>query len=187
MHFLVFLMRKSSGTHHIYQIENFLSVEKTYIWIKRWLHVVCQKPQYRAHCSFYFISTKCRRLRLVNYYYMPIILVCSLTERYKKNKGTSKSRFLTLTDCFIDNKLRVHFGENKKKQFSFLQSADQEMDQLDISYKDVKIKQCSLVTYHKYVSCMKAKQGESMAIRYAPKLSQNWSFYTEKTGTCRNT
>ena len=56
--------------------------------------------------------------------------------------------FSTLADWFIDNKLSVHFGEDKTKSILFSSKHRlKSIGQIDISYKDVKIKQHSKVTY----------------------------------------
>ena len=49
--------------------------------------------------------------------------------------------FSTLADWFVDNKLSVHFGEDKTKSILFSPKCrSKSIGQIDISYKDVKIK-----------------------------------------------
>ena len=56
--------------------------------------------------------------------------------------------FSTLVDWFVDNRLSVHFGEDKTKSILFSpKHRSKSIGQIDISYKDVKIKQYSKVTY----------------------------------------
>ena len=56
--------------------------------------------------------------------------------------------FSSLIDWFIDNKLSVHFDEDKTKSFLFSpKHRSKSIGQIDISYKDVKIKQYSKVIY----------------------------------------
>ena len=56
--------------------------------------------------------------------------------------------FSTLVDGSVDNRLSVHFGEDKRKSILFSPKHRlKSIGQIDISYKDVKIKQYSKVTY----------------------------------------
>ena len=58
------------------------------------------------------------------------------------------SDFTSLCDWFIDNKLSVHFGEEKTKSILFgtkRQLTDQR--DLNLKYGDIEIKQHSRVTY----------------------------------------
>ena len=49
--------------------------------------------------------------------------------------------FLTLVDCFVDNRLSVHFGKDKTKFVLFSpKHRSKSIGQIDISDKDVKIK-----------------------------------------------
>ena len=51
--------------------------------------------------------------------------------------------FSTLVDWFVDNRLSVHFGEGKTKSILFSpKHRSKSIGQIDISYKDIKIKQC---------------------------------------------
>ena len=51
-------------------------------------------------------------------------------------------------DWFVDNKLRVHFGEDKTKSSLFSpKHRSKSIGQIDIFYKDAKIKKYSMVTY----------------------------------------
>ena len=68
---------------------------------------------------FYFMATTCHRLRIMNFYYMSMILVWSSNISIGNNRGTSKSRFSTLIDWFVDNRLSVYFGEDKTKSILF--------------------------------------------------------------------
>ena len=56
--------------------------------------------------------------------------------------------FSTLVDLFVDNKLNVHFCEDKTKFILFSpKHRSKSTGQIDISYKDIKIKQYSKVIY----------------------------------------
>ena len=56
--------------------------------------------------------------------------------------------FSTLCDWFVDNKLSIHFGEDKKKSILFRSKHRLKNSKpLNIQYKDINIKQYSKVTY----------------------------------------
>ena len=79
--------------------------------------------------------------------------------------------FSTLVDWFVDNKLSVHFCEDKTKSILFSpKHRSKSIGQTDISYKDVKIKQYSKVTY---LGCVldECLTGESMAMQVCTKVT----------------
>ena len=81
--------------------------------------------------------------------------------------------FSTMVDCVADNRLSVHFGEDETKSILFSpKHRSKSIGQIDISDKDVKIKQYSKVTY---LGCVldECQTGESMACRFAQKSPQN--------------
>ena len=94
--------------------------------------------------------------------------------RYIKTLEEHLNRyFSTMVDCVADNRLSVHFGEDETKSILFSPKHRlKSIGQRDISYKDVKIKQYSKVTY---LGCVldECQTGESMACRFAQKLPQN--------------
>ena len=56
--------------------------------------------------------------------------------------------FSNICDWFVDNKLSIHFGEDKTKSILFsTKNRKRKIGTLDIQYGDVKIKQYSKVTY----------------------------------------
>ena len=56
--------------------------------------------------------------------------------------------FENLCDWFVDNKLRIHFGEDKTKSILFTsKQRAKNILQLNSKYKDINIKQHSEVTY----------------------------------------
>ena len=74
--------------------------------------------------------------------------------------------FSSLCDWFIDNKLSIHFGEEKTKSILFsTKHKVKKCKPLNIHYKNIKIKQYSKVTY---LGCIldETLSGESMPIRY---------------------
>ena len=84
--------------------------------------------------------------------------------------------FSMLSDWFVDNKLSVHFGEDKTKSILFRSKHKIKMPKpLNIQYNDIKIKQYSKVTY---LGCIfdETLSGESMAIHVINKINSRLRF-----------
>ena len=82
----------------------------------------------------------------------------------------------TLCDWFVDNKLSIHFGEDKTK--SILYSSKHRLKNskpLNIQYKDINIKQYSKVTY---LGCIfdETLSGDSMALHVINKINSRLKF-----------
>ena len=76
-----------------------------------------------------------------------------------------------MVDWFVDNRLSVHFGEDKTKSILFSpKHRSKSIGQIDISYKDVKIKQYSKLTYLRCV-LVECLTGESMAMHVLTKVT----------------
>ena len=76
-----------------------------------------------------------------------------------------------LVEWFVDNRLSVHFGEDKTESILFSpKHRSTSVGQIDISYKDIKVKQYSKVTY---LGCVldECLTGESMAIQVCTKVT----------------
>ena len=73
--------------------------------------------------------------------------------------------FSNVCDWFVDNKLMIHFGEDKtKSSLFFTKNGKRKIGTLDIQYGDVKIKQYSKVTYLVW-ELDKNLSGEAMALK----------------------
>ena len=84
--------------------------------------------------------------------------------------------FSLICNWFVDNKLSIHFGEDKTKSILF--SSKRKIKKaipLNIQYKDIKIKQYSKVTY---LGCIldETLSGESMAIHVINKVNSRLRF-----------
>ena len=87
--------------------------------------------------------------------------------------------FSMLCDWFVDNKLSIHFGEDKTKSILF--GSKHKSKPLNIQYNDIKIKQYSKVTY---LGCIfdETLSGESMAIHVINKINYRLRFlYRQNT------
>ena len=74
--------------------------------------------------------------------------------------------FSNICDWFVDNKLSIHFGEDKTKSILFsTKNRKRKIGTLDILYGDVKVKQYSKVTY---LGCEldECLSGEAMVLSY---------------------
>ena len=84
--------------------------------------------------------------------------------------------FNSLCDWFVDNKLSIHFGDDKTKSIIFGSKRKlNKVRELDIRRGDIKIKQQSEV---KYLGCILDKDlsGESMAIHALGKINSRLKF-----------
>ena len=84
--------------------------------------------------------------------------------------------FISICDWFIDNKLSIHFGEDKTKSIVFGSKRKlKSLRELDIRRGDIKIKQHSEVTY---LGCIleNTLSGESMATQALGKINGRLKF-----------
>ena len=84
--------------------------------------------------------------------------------------------FSTLCDWFVDNKLSIHFGEDKTKSILFSSKHRlKNSNPLNIQYKDINIKQYSKVTY---LGCIfdETLSGDSMALHVINKVNSRLKF-----------
>ena len=82
-----------------------------------------------------------------------------------------------LCEWFVDNKLSIHFGEDKPKSILFgSKHKIKKSKSLNIQYNDIKIKQYSKVTY---LGCIfdETLSGESMAIHVINKINSRLRFF----------
>ena len=87
--------------------------------------------------------------------------------------------FENFCDWFVDNKLSIHFGEDKAKSILFdSKRTVKNIRQLNIKCKDIKtnIKQRSEVTYLGYV-LDETMSGEPMALKVKTKLNDKLKFF----------
>ena len=88
--------------------------------------------------------------------------------------------FSSICDWFVDNKLTIHFGENKTKSILFsTKNRKRKIGILDIQYGDVKIKQYSKVTD---LGCELAKSlsRQAMALKFINKINGRLKFLYRK-------
>ena len=89
--------------------------------------------------------------------------------------------FTNICEWFVDNRLSIHFGEDKTKSILFASKRKvKKVPQLKINYKNMQIKQHSKVTY---LGCIldETMSGESMALKVINKITRDLNFYIEKT------
>ena len=91
------------------------------------------------------------------------------------------SNFSNLCDWFVDNKLSIHFGEDKTKSILFApKSKINKIGKLNITYNNIHIKQYSKVTY---LGCIldESLSGESMALYVMDKINKKIKFLYRKS------
>ena len=88
--------------------------------------------------------------------------------------------FAHICDWFVDNKLSIHFGEDKTKSILFAsKSKIKKLKKLEIIYNNIRIKQHSRVTY---LGCIleETMSGESMAHKVISKVNARLKFLHRK-------
>ena len=88
--------------------------------------------------------------------------------------------FVNICDWFVDNKLSIHFGEDKTKSILFASKRKvKKLQKLEIIYNNIRIKQPSRVTY---LGCIlrETMSGESMANRVMSKVNAILKFLHRK-------
>ena len=89
--------------------------------------------------------------------------------------------FSNLCEWFLDNKLSIHFGEDKTKSIVFgTKRKLRKVGKLNITYQGINIKQNSQVTY---LGCIldETMSGEPMAYKTIKKLTLGSTIYLEKS------
>ena len=88
--------------------------------------------------------------------------------------------FSNLCECFLDNKLSIHFGEDKTKSILFGSKHKlRKVDKVNITYQGIDIKQNSQVTYH---GCIldETMFGEPMAYKTIKKINPRLNYLFRK-------
>ena len=81
--------------------------------------------------------------------------------------------FENICDWLVDNKLSIHFGEDKTKSILFAsQRKIKTIKKLNIKYQDIEIKLCSQATYLRCVMD-KTMFGEPMALKFINNKMEN--------------
>ena len=92
--------------------------------------------------------------------------------------------FSNICDWFVDNKLSIHFGEDKTKSILFAPlNKCKKLRKLNTSYGSLKIKQFSEVTY---LGCIldESLSGESMVLNVVSKINTLLKFLYRKNKFC---
>ena len=88
--------------------------------------------------------------------------------------------FTNICEWFVDNRLSIHFGEDKTKSILFASKRKiKRVPKLKIKYKNIQIKQHSKVTY---LDCIldETMSGESMALKLINKIHSRLKFLHRK-------
>ena len=79
----------------------------------------------------------------------------------------------------MDNRLDIHFSEDKTKSILFTSKHKIKVTQLNINYKEIQIKQHSKVTYFRCI-LDETMSGESMALKVINKINSKLKFLHRK-------
>ena len=88
--------------------------------------------------------------------------------------------FTNICEWFVDNRLSIHFGEDKTKSILFASKRKiKRVPKLKIKYKNIQIKQHSKVTY---LGCIldETMSGESIALKVINKINSRLKFLHRK-------
>ena len=119
----------------------------------------------------------CLRQLNVNFFYMQMILAkFSNTVILKKLKSKLNKKFSLICHCFVNNKLSIHFREDKTKSIIFsIKRKIRKSSHLNIHYKDIKIKQYAKLTS---LDCIRDEtpSGESIVTHVINKVNSRLRF-----------
>ena len=107
-------------------------------------------------------------------------LVCQHKDINEIEKQLNKD-FESICDWFVDNKLSIHFGDDKTKSILFATKFKiKKVRKLNIKYGDIQIKQHSKV---KYLGCMldETMSRETMTLSVINKINNNLTFLCRKS------
>ena len=107
-------------------------------------------------------------------------LVCQHKDINEIEKQLNKD-FESICDWFVDNKLSIHFGDDKTKSILFATKFKiKKVRKLNIKYGDIQIKQHSKV---KYLGCMldETMSGETMALSVINKINNKLKILYQKS------
>ena len=93
----------------------------------------------------------------------------------EKIDSTLNKNFNSLCDWFLENKLSIHFGDDKTKSILFGRKKCKNLKNLNIKRGEIKIKQHLMVTY---LGCVLDENlsGESMATKMLGKINGKLKF-----------
>ena len=113
----------------------------------------------------------------MNFFYMQMILAkFSNTVILKKLKSKLNKKFSLICHCFVNNKLSIHFREDKTKSIIFsIKRKIKKSSHLNIHYKDIKIKQYAKLTS---LDCIRDEtpSGESVVTHVINKVNSRLRF-----------
>ena len=116
-----------------------------------------------------------------NLFYMLMTLALFFQGKYViETEKQLNEDFANICEWFVDNRLSIHFGEDKTKSILFASKRKiKKVPKLNINYKNIQIKQHSKVTY---LRCIldETMLGESMALKVINKINLRLKFLHRK-------
>ena len=109
-----------------------------------------------------------------------VICLVFQSKNFKDIEKQLNKDFANICDWFVDNKLSIHFGEDKTKSILFASKRKiKKLQKLEIIYNNIRIKQHSRVTY---LGCIleETMSGESMANKVISKVNARLKFLHRK-------
>ena len=129
------------------------------------------------------MSMTCHKLSNMTFFYMLMICLVCQNKGINKIENQLNEDFCNICDCFVDNKLSIHFGEDKTKSILFASKFKRKnILKIDVKYGYIQIKQDSKVK--KYLGCLldETMSGEAMALNVVNKVNDKLKFLYCKNG-----
>ena len=98
-----------------------------------------------------------------------------------KEELTRTKNFSNICDWFVDNRLSIHFGEDKTKSFLFsTKNRKRKIGTLEMQYGDVKIKQYSKKVTYLGWELDESLSGEAVSLKVINKINDRLKFLYRK-------
>ena len=152
----------------------FVSVDNTFSEVG---HINCGVPQGSILGPLLFllyINDVPQALTETNaYLFADDTSICFQNKDVSVIENVLNKEFANICEWFVDNKLSIHFGEDKTKCILF--SKKKNLPKLNISYNDIEIRQYDMV---EYLGCLLDANisGESMAAKSLKKINAKLQF-----------
>ena len=143
--------------------------------------VVYPKVLFRDHSYFYYMSVTCRKLSNVISFFMLMIRSYVIYQHKDINEIAKQLNvdFPNICDWFVDNKLIIHFGEDKIKSIVFASKFQKKNVK---TYHKIRGYTNQTIFKVKYLGCLMdvKMSGEAMAFNVVHKINNKLKFLYPK-------
>lgn len=137
-----FQLSKWLGLNLSSQIGDFKSISKTnFPMLLTSTAVYCKDLLQDLYCFWHMLMT-CTSLYIVTCSYTKRLLYSVPAQRYQRHWSNTRNFYSKVCDWFVDNKLSIHFGEDKTKSILFHTKRKLTIERsLDIRHPKIHIRQ----------------------------------------------